>query len=279
MKYQSRLMGVGKNYCEVMGFTFLEGRSFDMDNKSDVEEAVVVNKAFVDKTGLTNPIDQVITVHDKKKRIIGVIDTHVDNLYRSKDPEPFVLYAALPDVYKIVLIKVANKDDLGELQKSIEKSWKELFPSKPFISQFQSNLVMDNLRRLNGNLQKIFLFLTVLGGVLSASGIYSLASLNIARRTKEIGIRKALGASVRNVLLLLNREFMILLSIAMFLGCAGGYYLTLLLMDEIYAYHVVIGIIPVLLCGLLVFAIGILTTSSTIYRAAKANPVDSLRTE
>jgi putative ABC transport system permease protein len=279
MKYQSRLMGVGKNYCEVMGFTFLEGRSFDMDNKSDVEEAVIVNKAFVDKTGLKNPIDQVITVHDKKKRIIGVIDTHVDNLYRSKDPEPFVLYAALPDVYKIVLIKVANKDDLGELQKSIEKSWKELFPSKPFISQFQNNLVMDNLRRLNGNLQKIFLFLTVLGGVLSASGIYSLASLNIARRTKEIGIRKALGASVRNVLLLLNREFMILLSIAMLLGCAGGYYLTLLLMDEIYAYHVVIGIIPVLLCGLAVFAIGILTTSSTIYRAAKANPVDSLRTE
>ncbi len=279
MKYQSRLMGVGKNYLEVMGFSFLQGRSFDMDNQSDLTEAVVVNKAFVDKVGLADPIDQVITIHDNKKRIIGVIDTHVDNLYRSKDPEPFVLYGAQPDAYKIVLIKVANKDDLGEVQKSIEKSWKDLFPSKPFNSQFQSDLVMDNLRRLNGNLQKIFLFLTVLGGVLSASGIYSLASLNIARRTKEIGIRKALGASIQNVLLLLNREFMILLGCAMLLGCAGGYYLTLLLMDEIYAYHVVIGIVPVLLCGICVFAIGILTTSSTIYRAAKANPVDSLRTE
>lgn len=279
MKYQSRLMGVGENYCEVMGFAFLQGRSFDMESKSDVDQGVVVNKAFVEKAGLTNPIDQVITVHNNKRHIIGVIDNHVDNLYRSKEAEPFVLYPSQPDDYKIILVKVTHAGDLGEVQKSLEKTWKELFPSKPFISQFQSNLIMDNLRRVNGNLQKIFLFLTVLGGVLSASGIYSLASLNIARRTKEIGIRKALGASVQNVLLLLNREFMILLSIAMMLGCAGGYYLTKMLMDEIYAYHVVIGIVPVLLCGLAVFAIGILTTSSTIYRAAKANPVDSLRTE
>jgi putative ABC transport system permease protein len=278
-KYQSRLMGVGKNYCEVMGFKFLEGRSFNMDIQSDVLEGLVVNQAFVDKLGLTDPLDKVIIVHGNKKRIIGVIDNHVDNLYRSKDPEPFALYGALPEQYKIFLVKVNNKSELGGVQKSAEKTWKELFPTKPFVSQFQDDAIMSNLKRLNGNLQRIFLFLTVLGGMLSASGIYSLASLSIAKRTKEIGIRKALGASVRNVLLLLNKEFVIILGIAAILGGVGGYYLTKMLMDEIYAYHIPIGVIPIVLCGLSIFAVGILTTCSTIYKAAKSNPVDSLRTE
>jgi putative ABC transport system permease protein len=262
-----------------MGFKFLQGRSFNMDVQSDVLEGLVVNQAFVDKLGLTDPLDKVIIVHGNKKRIIGVIDNHVDNLYRSKDPEPFALYGALPEQYKIFLVKVNNKSDLGSVQKSAEKTWKELFPTKPFVSQFQDDAIMSNLKRLNGNLQKIFLFLTVLGGMLSASGIYSLASLNIAKRTKEIGIRKALGASVRNVLLLLNKEFVIILGIAAVFGGVGGYYLTKMLMDEIYAYHIPIGVMPIVLCGLAIFTVGILTTCSTIYKAAKSNPVDSLRTE
>jgi putative ABC transport system permease protein len=278
-KYQSRLMGVGRNYCEAMGFRFLQGRSFNMDNQSDVQEGLVVNKAFVEKVGLTDPLDKVVTVHGVKRRIIGVIDNHIDNLYRSKDPEPFVLYGALPEQYKIFLVKVSSASDLGDVKKLAEKTWKELFPSKPFQSQFQGEALMSNLKRVNGNLQKIFLFLTVLGGVLSASGIYSLASLNIAKRTKEIGIRKALGASVGNVLMLLNREFVIILSIAAVLGGAAGFYLTKMLMDEIYAYHIPVTFFPIVLCGLSVFTVGMLTTCSTILRAARSNPVDSLRTE
>jgi putative ABC transport system permease protein len=278
-KYQCRLMGVGRNYCEVMGFKFLQGRSFNMDSKSDVDMGVIVNQSFVDKTGLTDPLDKVITVHENKRHIIGVIDNHVDNLYRSKDPEPFVFYPATPDALKIMLVKVESKADLGPMQKSVEKIWKELYPTKPFTSQFQEDVTMENMKRVNGNLQKIFLFLTLLGAILSGSGIYSLASLNIAKRTKEIGIRKALGASVRNVVLLLNKEFAIILTVAAILGGVAGFYLTSLLMDEIYAYHITVGVIPIVLCALAVFIVGILTTSSTIYKAAKSNPVDSLRTE
>jgi ABC-type antimicrobial peptide transport system permease subunit len=119
----------------------------------------------------------------------------------------------------------------------------------------------------------------VLGGLLSASGIFALASLNIAKRTKEIGIRKALGATVTNIVGLLNREFVIILSIAAVLGSVGGYFLTNILLGELYAYHIPVGIVSVILCAILIFGIGIFTTSSTILRAARANPVESLRTE
>ena len=168
---------------------------------------------------------------------------------------------------------------LAETQKYLESTWKEVFPTRPFESQFQEELVLKGSRETNANLEKIFLFITVLGGLLSASGIFALASLNIAKRTKEIGLRKALGATIGNIVGLLNREFVIVLTIAALLGSVSGYFLTNALLSEIYAYHIPVGIISVVLCASVIFAIGISTTSATILSAAKANPVDTLRNE
>jgi ABC-type antimicrobial peptide transport system permease subunit len=277
-EYDVRHLGVGKNYMQVMGFTLAEGRFFDAENAADLGETAIVNKAFVAKAGLVDPLDKIVTIHGSKRHIVGVIEDHVDNVYRSKDAEPFVFYPNGHDYLKSMIVRT-DPAHRGEVQKSIEDAWKRLFPSKPFISELQEDVVLRNTKELNGNLKVIFLFLTTLGGLLSAAGIFSLASLNIAKRTKEIGIRKALGASVAHVMTILNREFVIILLIAAILGSVGGYFLTKMLMDEIYANHIAIGIIPVVLCAIAIFAIGIATTSSTIFKAAKSNPVDTLRNE
>ncbi|HYF70165.1 MAG TPA: FtsX-like permease family protein [Ohtaekwangia sp.] len=277
-EYEARLLGVGKNYFETMGFEFIEGNSFNPENSSDLAEAVVVNKAFLKKVNMVDPLDKIVVVHEVKRHIVGVIEDHIDNLFRSKEPEPFVFYPATPDAYKLMLVKV-NAADRGEIDKYIGKIWKETFPTKSYESKFQEDIVLEETKRTNANLKQIFLFLTVLGGLLSASGIFSLASLNIARRTKEIGIRKALGATVVNVVALLNREFVIILMIAVVFGSVGGFYLINALLDEIYAHHIVISIIPIIVCAVGVFAMGMLTTSSTTLKAAKANPVDTLRNE
>jgi ABC-type antimicrobial peptide transport system permease subunit len=170
-------------------------------------------------------------------------------------------------------------NQLGETQKYLEATWKELFPDKPFESQLQGDLVMGESREINGNLEKIFLFITLLGGVLSVSGIFALASLNIAKRTKEIGIRKALGGSVQSIVTLLNKEFVIILLVAALAGSAAGYFLINALLDELYAYHIPVGTMSVIGCALLIFVVGIATTSTTILRAAAINPVDTLRNE
>ena len=277
-KYNVQAMGVGKNYFETMGLRLSEGRTFNLENASDQTEGVLVNKAFVQKTGLTDPLDKIVILHDTKRRILGVIENHVDNLYRSKDPEPFIFYPAGKNQYITLLVKT-EKADLPEIQKYLEKTWKELFPGRAFESQFQEDLVLKDSRNANANLEKIFLFITVLGGVLSSSGIFALASLNIAKRTKEIGIRKALGASVNNVIGLLNKEFVIILAIAGILGSVAGYYLTNALLKEIYAFHVPVGIVSVIVCSLFIFGVGIFTTSATIFKAARANPVNTLRNE
>lgn len=277
-EYNVQAAGVGINYFQTMGIDLAEGRLFNLENASDQGEGVIVNKAFLDKTGMKDPLDKVIMLHDQKRRILGVLENHVDNVFRSKEPEPFVFYPAGKNQY-ITLVVKAQKKDLPEVQKYLEKTWKEVFPTRPFESNFQDDLVLQGSRELNGNLEKVFLFITILGGLLSASGIFALASLNIARRTKEIGIRKALGATVGNIVGLLNKEFMIVLIIAAIVGAVGGYFLTDTLLSEIYAYRIAVGIVPVVLCALTIVGIGLLTTSTTILQAAKSNPVDTLRSE
>lgn len=272
------LMGVGKNYFEAMGFNLADGRFFNHDNASDLDGGVIVNKAFLKKVNLQDPMDKIITVHGVRRHIVGILENHIDNLSRSKEPEPFVFYPAEPEYFKIMLVR-AEPSKLGQTQKFLESTWKRLFPTKSFESRFQEDIVLAKSKRMNSNLKKIFLFLTILGGLLSASGIFALASLNIAKRTKEIGIRKALGATVVSVVGLLNKEFVIVLFIATSLGSMGGYYLTNVLLDELYAYHITVGIIPVVGSALFIFAIGMCTTSTAIFKAAKTNPVDTLRSE
>lgn len=277
-EYRVRLVGIGENYCETMGFTLIQGRFLNLDNASDMDEGLIVNEAFVAKLNLDEPLDKVISVHEKKRHIVGVITNHVDNLFRSKEPEPFVFYPAERKYYKNMVVK-AEHAELADIQKEAEKTWKDLFPGKPFNGRFQDDILLEGTKRTNSNLKNIFIFLTILGGLLSGSGIFSLASLNIAKRTKEIGIRKALGASVANVVALLNKEFVIILSISVILGSVAGYFLTKALLDEIYAYHITIQFIWVFLCASAVFVIGIATTTSTILQAARSNPVKTLRSE
>ena len=184
--------GVGKNYFETMGLRLVQGRTFNLENSQDQDEAVVVNKAFLEKTGLTDPIDKIVTLHDIRRHIIGVIENHVDNLYRSKEMEPFIFYPAGKNQYVNLVVKTEHAD-LPEIQKYLEKVWKELYPTKPFESKYQEDLVFAGSRELNANLEKIFLFITLLGGLFSASGIFALGIVEHCkthqgnRNTKSIG--------------------------------------------------------------------------------------------
>lgn len=166
-RYEVRAVGVGKNYFETMGLRLAEGRAFNLENTSDQEEGIIVNKAFVEKTMLQDPLEKIVVLHDVRRVILGVVENHIDNVHRAKEPEPFVFYPATKAQYVLLLVK-AEKSDLPEVKKYLEKTWKELFPTKPFESQYQDEAVLKDSRETNANLEKIFLFITVLGGLLSA---------------------------------------------------------------------------------------------------------------
>jgi ABC-type antimicrobial peptide transport system permease subunit len=277
-EYEVRHYGIGKNYFEIMGMNLVNGRYLELDKTSDIEGAVVVNKAFLEEIKMSDPLMKVIEVHEIRRHIVGVIENHVDNIFISSKAEPAVFYPSLPENYSMMLIR-AEPGDLPEVKAYLEEVWKEHFPGKPFQGRYQEDVLLGNAAQVNENLKTIFICLTLLGGFLSAAGIFALASLNTEKRTKEIGIRKALGASVQNIVTLMNKEFVIILIMSGLLGSIGGFFITDQLLDAIYSFHVSVGIFPVILCALLIIVVGLSTTSATIFNSARANPVDSLRSE
>ena len=114
----------------------------------------MVNRAFATKTGLTDPLEKTVVLHDTRRRIIGVIENHVDNLYRSKEPEPFIFYPAGKNQYVLLEVRTEHAN-LGEVQKYLEATWKQLFPARGFESQYQEDLVLKNSREVNSNLERI----------------------------------------------------------------------------------------------------------------------------
>ncbi len=275
--YNSRVMGIGENYLETVGLALLNGTPLDESNDADREEKVLVNRAFLKRTALENPIDRIIQMEGSKRRIVGVVQNHLDNIHMQVDV-PFIFYLIEPEKYRTMVINT-GASDLAETFKYVQETWQTLFPDRPFEAKLQEEVLLGRHREFNTNMGKIFLFLTVLGIVMSIAGIYSLASLNIARRTKEIGIRKILGASKRSIVRNLNREFVMILVISVMLGAIAGYLLTEILLTEIYLHHITVGFVPVILCALLIFGAGYFTTSRSILEAADRNPMDALQIE
>ena len=160
----------------------------------------------------------------------------------------------------------------------METEWQKLIPSLPFSGRFQED-TMEEARYINASIKKIFVFLALSATLLSLIGLYNLISLNIISRTKEIGIRKVLGANILNIAVKINMAFAIIMVVATGLGCVGGYYLTDALMDSIWANHLGFELSHYLVAFFGMILVALITVSWKIYTAAITNPADSLRYE
>lgn len=276
---QTQVYEVGANYFSAMGMNVVDGRGFIVDSQSDADGAAMVDESFVAFHNLKDPIDTRIIHQEKEYRVVGVVQDHINSLFGNNDLKEGHFYRVASPLQYHLLVARVDENDMEEAKEYIEGEWKKIYPNKPFNSRTQAEILFANSMEVNRNLTQIFLFLTILGCLLSASGIYSLANLNIEKRTKEIGIRKVLGASIASIIQLINREFAIVLGLAMIFGSIGGFFLTDILISEIYTLHIEISILPVMLCGLFIFLVGISTTSGTIFKAAVANPATTLRDE
>jgi ABC-type antimicrobial peptide transport system permease subunit len=278
-EWQSNVYEVGAGYFEAMGLPLVAGRDFREGSEGDNQSAVVVDRNFVGKHQLAHPLGTSITYQGQSYLVVGVVENHLSSFFDKGSLHKDHLYrVARPEQYRVLVVRTGG-GSVAQTQRDVARQWKGLFPGRPLGSDLQEDIVFRGANEYNRNLKRVFLFLTVLGCLLSASGIYSLATLNVQRRTREIGVRKVLGASTPHLFALLNREFAVILGVAVLLGGAGGFSLTNTLLDDLYVQRVPVGLVPVLLSGLLVFGLGISAASASIFRAARANPVDSLKAE
>lgn len=275
--YEAHVMSVGENYLESMGISLLQGRFLQAQSAYDLESGLVVNEAFLNMVGVEASMSDPIRLEKENRQIVGVVSNHINDLENSAD-KPIMYQLAAPSDYQLMVIRT-GADQKEAVRTQLGQLWQAHYPDKPFECRFQESLVLYGYQQANIFFGKVFFFLSIFGIILSVSGIFSLASLNVAKRLKEIGIRKVLGAGVGRIVDKVNREFVILLSIAAILGGIGGVLLTDTLLASIYQYHTSTSIFIAMLAALAVFMTGWLATSMTILKAARANPARSLSSE
>jgi len=273
------VLDIGPGYAQTMGLNLVDGRFFDELRLSADRSgnSIVVNQKFVDDFGWKDAVGKTVTLYDTTKlTIIGVVkDFYLYGVWNAI--EPLMLRIAGTDQYGIMAIR-AKPEDLPGVLEYLSSKWKNMSTNFIFGGRLQNDLMQEG-QDINGSIMKVNIFLAVVATILSLIGMYNLVSLDIIRRTKEIGIRKIQGASVPLLMFLVSRKFLIILIIASVLGCAGGYYMSNLLMDSIWDYFVAINAGTLLVAASIMLFATVFTVIFKIGKAALKNPVVSLRYE
>lgn len=272
--------GVDFDYIDLMGMEVVDGRNFLKEFPTDSTNSVLVNEALVEEFDLENPVGTRLSgwltgIYEEAPTIIGVVkDFHFRSLRENVSPAVMNMH---PDYYNFmgaILIKV-NADDLGSTVRLVEETWAEVLPGKPFTYSFLDQDVAtqyETEERWSGIVSSSAL----LAVLIASLGLFGLATLSVSRRTREIGIRKVLGASVPRIALLVSGEFIKLVSIAAVIAWPLAYFGLNQWLDD-FANRIDISLWPFLLAGVIAVGIALITISSRTVGAAMINPVRALR--
>jgi putative ABC transport system permease protein len=266
---------VDYDFIETMNMEIVEGRNFSREFPTDEKEAFILNERAARLLGEDSPVGKPFTLWEIKGKVIGVVrNFHFKSL--NTRVEPLVLRLLKPQPYSYMFIKVRG-DNVIESIKYLEKTWREIATVFPFEYQFLDEYY-DRTYRAEQRMGKLFNAFTTLAIFIACLGLLGLASFLAEQRTKEIGIRKVLGASVSNIILLLSREFVLLVAISNVLAWPLAFYFMNKWLEN-YAYHASINMIYFLASALAALGIALLTVSYQAFRAASSDPIDSLRYE
>lgn len=275
-KAEVRLFNLYSNYCSLMDLKFVKGRDFTSEfEASDLNRSAIVNESLVKEYGWDDPIGKTIKIDTLQLTVVGEVKDFYQNLWEPL--MPMVFRTVTKDQLGTLVVK-GDKKDLMALNDQIKKEWEKLIPNAPYPGMLQTQSYEESTS-VNKNILKIFNFLTVVGLFLSIVALYTLISLNILKRTKEVGIRKALGAPSFSINNMIGKPFFIMLAIASIIGGAGGYYMSIMLLDSIWKIHIIVNTISIILPVLIMLMLSYLTLSSKVYYTLSKNPINSLRYE
>jgi len=271
-------LAVDYDYVETMKLDLVQGRNFSVSFATDAKEAVVLNQAAVRQLQLNQPIGEELMLPVKdgmtKVRVIGVIrDFH---LYSFKEKIESLLLYINPDYYYLMAVKI-RPENVRTTLTALEEIWKQVLWDMPFHYTY----LEDTYNSLYLAEEKISRLLAIFAGLavfVACLGLFGLVSFMTERRSKEVGIRKVLGATVKRVIMLLLSDFTKWILLANFLAWPVGYFIMRRWLQN-FAYHIEISWWVFVLAGGLALGIALLTVSTQAVRAALANPVEALRYE
>lgn len=271
--------GVDYDYISTMDFKIIAGRDFDKKFKND-STSIIVNESAVAVMGVTpekalglSYTPDMESENPKYYKIIGVVKDFHFSPFRDEIES---LSMHLGDFAYSLAIKL-EKGSFTNAIKSIEGIWNKVAPGQPFDYYFMEDS-FNNTYKSEQRLGHIFIIFTILSILIACLGLFGLAAFNAQKRTKEIGIRKVMGASVSQITYRLSSDFLKLVLVAILISLPIGWFAMNKWLED-FSYRIEIGWWVFALATLLAVAIAILTVSYQSIKAAIANPVKSLRTE
>ena len=271
------------HYIETMGMEIVAGRDFDKNMGTDDSLAVIVNETAVKEFGWEeDPIGKKIGYGidlegntARPMKVIGVVkDFHFTSLHNKV--EPIILFISqVPRYYLSLRIHEADRRSTLEY---IEEKWNEYGAGRPFNYEFLDQR-LDQMYTNEVKLGKIFRIAALLTIFIALLGLLGLSSFTAEQRTKEIGIRKVLGANLQDIVSLLYKEFVLLIGIAFVIAVPVAWWRLSIWLDSSFVYFDVIHWYSFVIAGLLAFIIGMLTISYHIFRVAAGNPVEAVKYE
>ena len=264
------------DFVKTMRMSIVQGRDFSHDIPSDSLYGVLVNESMVKRMGWKDPIGRRFTAGQQnqiEKRVVGVVkDYHQRSLYEPIEP----LIIILGNQNNYVFVRT-TPGDIGKTLSSIETAWKEVYPTDPFGYTFV-NQDLDSQYRADQKRSQIFTAFSLLTVFIACLGLLGLAAFTTEQRTKEIGVRKVIGASVRSLVVLVSKEFFALVALGMILAFPAAWYFTNNWLQN-FSYRIEVNNewSTFILSALLAFVITLLTVGFHVVRAAVVNPVRSLR--
>ncbi len=272
IRIQMQISWIDLDYLDTFKMEMAQGRFFSKEFPTD-KQAYVLNEAAIRAMGMESPIGKRFRWRFRGQ-IIGVIkDFHYKSLHT--EIEPLILIAE-PGRYFYACTRI-NSANVPATIKFMENTWKKLVPGFPFEYSFLDERI-DNLYRAEQRMGNVFKYFTILGMFIASLGLIGMASFTAEQRTKEIGIRKILGASVPNVVSLLSKEFTKLVLISNIYAWPMPYFVMNQWLQS-FAYRTKIGIWAFLLSAVLALVIAVVTVSYQSIKAAMANPADALHYE
>jgi putative ABC transport system permease protein len=265
---------VSHEFGRTIGWTIKEGRDFSRDHVTD-DRAIIMNEAAAKLIGFDNPINETLKQHGKEFKIIGVVqDIIKESPFSSIKPSLFILDY---DVVNVVNIKLSPEVGVSEAMANMEAVFKKHYPTVPFEYYFTDK----NFEKKFSNevrVGKLSGFFAALALFISCLGIFGLAAFVAEQRTKELGIRKVLGASISSLWKLLSKDFVVLVLISCLLAVPVGYYFMNNWLQS-YEYRTPISSWIFLLTCMGAIIITLATVSYQAIRAALMSPVNSLKSE
>jgi predicted permease len=263
------------DYFKTFGLQFAAGHGYDA---GDSVNDVVINETLVKKLGLKNAGDaigkQIRMGQDEWKTIVGVVKDFKTNSLRD-EIEP-ILIKPKKRLYAVTSVKIKSSN-LSQAKEAVEKTWDKFYPEYANTSSFMDDNI-NNFYRQEDQLSLLYKIFAGIAIFISCLGLYGLVSFMAVQRTKEVGIRKVLGAGVTNIVYLFSKEFTLLIVAAFIIAAPIAWYIMNNWLQNFH-YRIQIGIGVFVLAALISVMIALITVGYKSVRAAIANPVESLRTE